>query len=314
MQMNNGLTVDVVIPTYKPDKRLHKILVRLLKQTYPIQKIIIINTDKDCLNEADYADIDKLEIHHIDKDEFDHGGTRNVGVGFSNSDLVLMMTHDAIPAGKYMVEELVKAFDDEDVAVAYGRQIPNSDCSIAEAYTRKFNYPDYDIVKTSNDILKMGIKAFFSSDVCAMYSRKIFDELGGFPNRAIMNEDSIYAANAIQNGKKVFYAAKAEVIHSHDYTYMQQFHRNFDLGVSHRQFKEIYAAVKTEDEGIRLVKDTAYYLVKSNKAYLVPDMIIKSGFKYVGYLLGKMYYLLPRDVILKCTMSPGYWKDYKLGN
>lgn len=308
----NDMTVDVVIPTYKPDARLKKILRRLSKQTYDIDRIIIINTNPDFINESEFTDIDKVEFHHVTKDEFDHGGTRNYGVDISDSDLVLMMTQDAVPATKFMVEELVKPFIDEDVAVTYGRQLPNSDCEAAEAYTRRFNYPDYDITKTSGDILRMGIKAFFCSDVCAMYSRKLFDENGGFPTRTIMNEDSIFAANAIQNGKKICYVAKAEVIHSHNYTYMQQFHRNFDLGVSHRQFKEIYASVKSEDEGIRLVKMTAKYLIDSSKPYLIPDMVIKSGFKFIGYRLGKLYHLLPREVILKCTMNPDYWNDYKL--
>lgn len=312
MQMNR-LTVDVVIPTFRPDKRLHKILQRLMKQTYPIEKIIIVNTEKQYLNEDDYSYIDKIEFHHIKQEEFNHGGTRNMGVSLSDSDLVLLMTQDAVPATKYMVENLVRPFEeDNDVAVTYGRQLPAADCGMAEAYTRKFNYPDYDIIKTSNDILRMGIKAFFCSDVCAMYSRKGYNEVGGFPNRTIMNEDSIFAANAIQTGKKVYYVAKAEVIHSHNYTYIQQFHRNFDLGVSHRQFKEIYASVKSEEEGIRLVKETAEYLIKHNRFYLIPDIVIKSGFKFLGYRLGKMYDYLPRNIILKCTMSQTYWQDYKV--
>lgn len=306
------MTVDVVIPTYKPDKRLGSLLRRLRKQSYPIEKIIIVNTEKELFDSEYVEGISNVEIHHIEKKEFDHGGTRNYGMKFCKSDLVLMMTQDAVPAGKDMVKELVKPFEDKDVMVVYGRQLPAPNCSIAEAYTRRFNYPDYDIVKTSNDILRMGIKAFFCSDVCAMYKRTEHEKLGGFPNRTIINEDSIFAAYAIQTGKKVYYAAKAEVIHSHNYTYKQQFHRNFDIGVSHKQFKEIYAEVKSEDEGIRLVKETAVYLMDGNKFYLVPDLIIKSVAKFVGYRLGKMYNMLSRDMILKCTMDKSYWRDYKV--
>ena len=306
------MTVDVVIPTYKPDRRLFSLLRTLERQTYPIEKIIIINTEKEFLDEDYIKGISNLEIHHIRKNEFDHGGTRNYGMEFATSDLVLMMTQDAVPAGSNMIQELVKPFDDKDVIVTYGRQLPAHDCSVGEAYTRKFNYPDYDIVKTSNDILRMGIKAFFSSDVCAMYRRIEHKKLGGFPNRTIINEDSIFAAYVIQTGKKVYYAAKAEVIHSHNYTYMQQFHRNFDIGVSHKQFKEIYSAVKSEGEGIRLVVETAVYLVENNKFYLVPDLVFKSIAKFAGYRLGKMYNLLTRNMILRCTMDPNYWRDYKV--
>ena len=42
---DNRYIVDVIIPTYKPDERIWKLLERLEKQTYMINKIIIINTD-----------------------------------------------------------------------------------------------------------------------------------------------------------------------------------------------------------------------------------------------------------------------------
>lgn len=44
----------------------------------------------------------------------------------------------------------------------------------------------------------------------------------------------IYAGRLIQEGYAVAYAADAKVIHSHNYSCMQQFHRNF-VWVYHRQ-------------------------------------------------------------------------------
>ena len=46
----------------------------------------------------------------------------------------------------------------------------------------------------------------------------------------------IYAAAAIQAGYRIAYAAQARVVHSHNYTFRQQFCRNFDLGVSQAAF------------------------------------------------------------------------------
>ena len=72
----------------------------------------------------------------------------------------------------------------------------------------------------------------------------------------------IFAARAVKAGYKIVYEAKAEVVHSHNYTAIQQFHRNFDLGVSHAQYPEIFADVPPEGEGAKLVKKTAVYLLK----------------------------------------------------
>lgn len=49
----------------------------------------------------------------------------------------------------------------------------------------------------------------------------------------------IYAAKAVEAGYSVAYAADAQVVHSHNYTNGQQFHRNFDLGVSQAEHPEI---------------------------------------------------------------------------
>lgn len=97
----------------------------------------------------------------------------------------------------------------------------------------------------------------------------------------------IYAGNLIQAGYGIAYAADAKVIHSHNYSCMQQFHRNFDLGVSQAEHPEIFASVKSEGEGIRLVKQTFRYLLSRGKIWLIPGFVMQSGCKYAGYLAGK---------------------------
>ena len=56
---------------------------------------------------------------------------------------------------------------------------------------------------------------------------------------------------------------KPGVIHSHNYNCMQQFHRNFDPGVSQAEHPEVFEGVPSEGEGIRLVKKSMAYLLKT---------------------------------------------------
>lgn len=72
----------------------------------------------------------------------------------------------------------------------------------------------------------------------------------------------IYAAKAVEAGYAIAYAADARVIHSHNYTNVQQFQRNFDLGVSQAEHPEVFAAYPSESEGKRMVKDVTAYLRK----------------------------------------------------
>lgn len=303
--------IDVIIPVYKPDEKLKHLVSHLRKQTIKPNRILLIHTEASDTKEIKEAfeSIDTVKLYHIKKEEFDHGGTRNYGASLSDSPFVLFMTQDAVPVNQHLVEELIKPFEDNMVAAVYGRQLAGSDAGMIERYTRTFNYPKESSVKSKEDLERLGIKTYFCSNVCAVYRKEVYNRQGGFVRHTIFNEDMIMAANIIQQGYKIAYAADAKVIHSHKYTYRQQFARNFDLAVSQRQYKEIFESVKSESEGIRLVKKTAGYLVSHGKIYMIPDLILQSGFKYLGYKLGYHYEVLPKSVVKLCSMNKSYWQN-----
>lgn len=304
------MKIDVIIPTYKPGKEFEKLIGRLQKQEYPIHKIIIINTRTDIFPEELDRSNYKIEITHIEPDQFDHGGTRNMGAGMSDADIVVYMTQDAIPVDEKLIGTFAKIFEENpDIGIAYGRQLPREECNIIERYTRRFNYPEKSLIKTKEDLPKLGIKTFFCSDVCAAYRRNYLLSAGGFEDPTIFNEDMIFAGKRIYAGDKVAYVAEAKVIHSHNYTGRQQFHRNFDLAVSQTQHPEVFEGVPSEGEGIRMVKATAKYLVRNGYPWKVFMLVYQSGCKYIGYFLGKRYEKLPMWLILKCTSSRKYWKN-----
>lgn len=306
--------VDVIIPTFRPGDKLEKLLRRLLEQSIPVNRVIIMNTEEKYWNEDRFEGLfegeeTRLSVYHIRQSEFDHGKTRHDGISKSDADVCICMTHDCVPHDRNLIKELLKPFEcSERVAAAYARQLPAHDCGVIERYTRDFNYPPEERLKGKEDEEELGIKTYFCSNVCAAYRRDIYLKLGGFTKKTIFNEDMIFAGGAVEAGYQIAYAAKAQVIHSHNYTPMQQLHRNFDLGVSQADHPEIFEKFSSEGEGVRLVKKTANWLIKNGYAYLLPQLVISSGSKYVGYRLGKYYKRLPNWLILKLTMNPAYWE------
>ena len=305
--------IDLVIPVCKPGDEFLQLLAKINNQSYPVGKIILMNTEEQYWKEfvikhKEIENFDKLEVHHLTRREFDHGNTRNQGISYSDAEYILLMTQDAVPENEFLVESLLKGFDNPKVAVAYGRQLPREDCREAEKFTRSFNYPAESKVKSKADIETMGIKAFFCSNVCAMYKREFFDLLGGFTKKTIFNEDMIFAGNAIKADYMIAYVAEARVVHSHNYGNMEQLHRNFDLGVSQKEHPEVFAGIKSESEGIKLVKKTAAHLWKSKRKLQIIPMVIQSGFKFVGYRLGKNYTKLSKSFVIKCSMNKSYWQ------
>lgn len=308
--MIQNRTVDVIVPTYKPDERTLLLIRRLLRQTRPADKIWLIHTESGKFPEKLREIVEKeerIERINIRQDQFDHGGTRHFGAERSKAEILVYLTQDAVPADDRLLEKLLEGFIDKTVGAVYARQLPASDCETIERFTRAFNYPENSCVKSKEDLPKLGIKTYFCSNVCAAYRREIYEEMGGFERKTIFNEDMIMAGHMIQNGYRIVYAADAKVIHSHNYSAIQQLRRNFDLAVSQADHPEIFSGIRSEGEGMRLVKKTAGYLLRTGKVWLLFPLIWKSGFKYIGYRMGKNYRKLPKRLVLKLSMNPRYW-------
>ena len=314
--MSPKTCVDAVIPVYRPDRddKLLKLIGRLSSQTIPPGRIILMNTEEALF--APWAQrvgltekYPTVTVRHVPREAFDHAGTRNAGASCSDAAYLLFMTMDAVPADDRLVEQLLTAMEeDPSCAVAYARQLPAASAGETERIARRFNYPERSLRKTLADEQRLGIKASFSSNVCAMYRRAVFDELGGFAAPAIFNEDMVYAHAALHAGYSIWYRAEATVVHSHDYGASEQLHRNFDLGVSQAMHPEVFRRVSSEREGKRLVRETVSHLRKCGRRREIPRYLWICAARYTGFLLGKNYRLLPRSVILKCTNQKAFWK------
>lgn len=307
------MVIDVVIPTYKPDERLLKTIDMLFKQSISVNRVVLMNTEEKYLDRLfrgrKFIDnYKRISVKHVSAWEYDHGKTRNKGADGSTADFILFMTQDAIPEDDKLIENLVKPFEDPMVASAYARQIPSEDATLAEAFSREFNYPEESGVKSQADLERLGIKTYFCSNACAMYRREVYEKFGRFPAHMIFNEDMVFAHTVISNGYKIAYAAQARVIHSHNYTNRQQYKRNFDLAVSQAMHPEVFGNVSSESEGLRYAKAAFVYFKDHKKAYLFIPFAFTCFYRLCGYRKGKKYEKMTHRQILKCTMSPKYFK------
>ena len=309
------MLIDIIIPTYKPDERLFTIVEKLRHQTVAPNRIVLMNTEQkylaNLLRGRNYDTTGKhFEVKNVSAREFDHGATRNEGAKGSSADFLLFMTQDAEPADDKLIENMLRAFEGEKIAAVYARQLPNEDASLGERFSREFNYPDRSFVKTAKDKERLGIKTYFCSNACAMYNREIFESLGKFPKGMIFNEDMVFAHTLIENGYGIAYASDATVYHSHNYTNMQQFRRNFDLAVSQAMHPEVFADVSSESEGKSYARSAFAYFKDHGKPVMFIPFAATCAFRLAGYKLGKNYKKLSRRQILRCTASPTYFYKY----
>ncbi len=312
----NNLRFDIIILTYKPDKSFFELIDVLEAQEMRPEKIIVINTEEKYLAGLLYGtrfneEHKNVEIRHISRREFNHGRTRNKGAKRSTAPFMIFMTQDAIPADGKLTQSLLSVMEeDEDCAVSYARQLPGEKSDILERFNRSFNYPDVPRVQSLQTLEELGIKTYFCSDACACYRKSVFEKLGGFIDFTIFNEDMIYAHKAVNSGYKIYYVPEARVYHSHNYTILQQFRRNFDLGVSQADHPEVFDQVSSEKEGGRLVKECLSYLAENRAMHMAPYFFAMCAARYLGYRKGKNYKKLSRKTIWKYTANRDYWARY----
>ena len=319
---------DVIIPVYKADKKLERLLTMLLQQTVRPAKIILMNTEAEGYTVADLrqraakiaAKNDnrvlpsvEIKIVRVNKKDYDHGGTRNLAVNkYSDAAFFLCMTQDVIPADALLVEKLLRCFNDEAVGAAYARQMAAENASFTERFLRLHNYPADSYQKTREDKERLGIKTYMISNACAMYRRSRYDELGGFVTDTIFNEDMIYGAALIEAGGTICYCAKARVYHTHNYGLTAQFKRSFDMAVSQRDYRSVFGQVSSEKEGIRYVKEAVGYCLSQRRYGDLFMFLADATARYGGFFLGKHYKCLPEKLVLGCTLQPAYWEKKKL--
>lgn len=301
------LTFMLSVPTHNPIDTEGFIAALNSQSSKPIQLLILDSCSNDHTRKLfeDYG----AEVHLIKEAEFDHGSTRQVAVNIcaQHTDIILFMTQDALLADKLALERLVNVFSDKTIGAAYGRQLPRKDADPIEAHARIFNYPPGNQLKSLADSKKLGIKTCFLSNSFAAYRVSALQEIGGFPVKNIVSEDTYVAAKMLQAGWKIKYCADATVYHSHNYTIRQELQRYFDLGVFHsrepwirRQFGE------AEGEGRRLIASQMRYLIKHNIC-LIPSALLRTVFKYLGFRLGFCEALLPNKIKLCLSMQKHYW-------
>ena len=100
----------MIIPVYKPDGKLIKIIEKLRKQTVKPAGINLVWSKTDHEEDAVMSRIKRecgdIRILEIPVREFDHGGTRRRAVRNTPCDIFVMMTQDAVPKNDMLIENL----------------------------------------------------------------------------------------------------------------------------------------------------------------------------------------------------------------
>ena len=226
---------SVVIPTYQGGALLQEAVARVQSQTTkdPFE-IIIIDSESTDGSIEDLPRSPDISIYRIEKKDFQHGRTRNLGVALAKAPFVAFITQDAIPATDDWLSNLIRPLqEDKAVDAVFGshRAHPNHPKYLDEWMKAHFNGFKGKVMQRKSDSLKdFYVESPSHRQFMHYYSdnnsclRKESWMQYPYPD-VFYGEDQLWADWVIQaDGVKVF-AEDAIVFHSHDYTEREEFER-----------------------------------------------------------------------------------------
>lgn len=301
--------ISIIIPVLNSQRHLPQLLPALQKLSPAPHRVLFIDSSSDD-GTPDAVRKARFEVHTIQRADFGHGSTRNLGAKLcADSDILVYMTDDAIPTDADMLRNLTSPFVDSKVALTFARQLPKEDANHAASFARIFNYPENSIKTTVHDIPLRGLKALFCSNSCAAYRRTAFEKVGGFPETLPLGEDMAITARLLEAGYTTVYCADAEVRHSHNYTSWQEFKRYFDIGALMKTDPWLKAnKLKSSGEGLRFVISETKYLLGKGAFFEILKVPFRTAAKLLGFQLGKRYESLPRSWVKTFGMHRTYWE------
>ena len=256
------MDISVIIPTLNAEHEIEALLIALDRQSIQPNEILVVDSASEDKTIELVQKHKRVRLLEIDRQDFNHGTTRDMALNESSGDFVCFLTQDAVPVSDDYLKRLVAPMvEDSNIALVSGRQLPKANARRFEQLVRDFNYPDTPSVRSKGDLKKFGIKTFFASDTCSAYRRTAYLECGGFEH-VNTNEDMLMAAKFIASGMKVAYEPRAEVYHSHNLTPSQQFARNRAVGFFLESHADDLMHTSETGEGGRLVKSVSLQLLR----------------------------------------------------
>ncbi|MGC8856512.1 MAG: glycosyltransferase family 2 protein [Anaerolineae bacterium] len=201
------MNCSIVIRAYNEEKHIGRLLEGIRQQTISDVEIILVDSGSTD-STVSVAESFGARIVRIASDEFTFGRSLNFGVRAATRELVVIASAHVYPVYPDWLESLLRPFEDEKVALTYGKQRGPATAKFSERQIFYQWYPDVSNLDQPTAFCNNANAAIRRS----LWERHPYDEtLTGL-------EDVEWGKWAKEQGYKIAYVAEAEVIHVHNET------------------------------------------------------------------------------------------------
>ncbi len=205
---------SVVVRAFNEAKHIGRLLTGIQRQTLQDVEVVLVDSGSTDAT-VEIASRFGVRLVSIRPEEFTFGRSLNRGIAAASGEFIVIVSAHCYPVYPDWLEQLLKPFDDPNVAVTYGKQRGGETNWYSEhQFFRKY-FPDASQPRQGHPYAHNANAAIRRT----LWEQHPYDEsLTGL-------EDLAWSSWAQEQGYLVAYVAEAEIIHVHDETPAQVYNR-----------------------------------------------------------------------------------------
>ncbi len=216
---------SIIIRAFNEEKHIEKLIDGILNQSTIHELEIILVDSGSTDNTVRLAAQKGAKIVSILPEDFSFGYALNKGCEYSSGDILLFASAHVYPVYTNWIDSMLKPFDDEKVALVYGRQIGDDNSQYSEKRLLAKWFPEYSNYNQQHP---------FCNNANTAISRKLWEVLP-YDNLLTGLEDLDWASKIQKRGYKIVYEAEATIVHVHEETPQKIYNRYYREAIAYKK-------------------------------------------------------------------------------
>ena len=284
-----SMATSILIRTKNEAKDLPKALDLIRNQSLKPVDIVVVDSGSTDGTVEFVTQQKDVKLIQIPPQEFTFGRSLNLGFQAVKGEIIVSLSAHAFPCDFSWLQNLVKHFEDPQVAGVYGKQAPQLDAwpPVRRDYINY--YQDHLKIQTNPE--NSGDRRFSNANSAIRYQcwqQHPFDEtLTGA-------EDREWGGAMLKLGYKLIYEPKAAVYHSHNESLLKVYRRTYREALAS---KTLYGGAKSPwgflNHWFNATKADLRFILKSDKEF---DWLWRSPFYRFFWAYGYFNAYLPNSL------------------
>ena len=213
----------LIVRCFNEEATIGRLLTGVMRQTRVPDEIIVVDSGSTDATVSIASAFD-VRIVAIPPEEFSFGRALNVGIAASSADLVVAASAHVYPVFDTWIERLLEPFEEDGVALTYGRQQGAPDGRFSEQRLLSHWFPATSARRQHHPFCNNANAAIRRS----VWERRHYDE------RLTGLEDLDWAKHAMEMGYVIAYVAEAPVVHVHHESFAEVVNRYQREAIAHK--------------------------------------------------------------------------------